>query len=368
MSGLLDPHSGGSAPIWMRPYSVNRSHPVLVIGYRSVMPDSAARLLELLSLLQGRDWPGSELAARLEVSPRTIRRDIGRLRDLGYPVEATMGAVGGYRLVGGTAMPPLLLDDEEAVAITVGLRTLVAHAIQGGEDASVRALAKLQQVLPPRLRGRVAAVAAATGTLVWDADAIDPERLALLSRAIVNRERLRFEYEAADGSATLRTVEPHSVVAAGRRWYLVAWDADRGNWRTFRVDRIGDLRSLPGHVVPRELPAKDGAAWLRATIEASAPVAEAVALVEASARSIAIRFSKSSGTVEPIDGGHCRVRLHADTIPWLAMRLLLLEADFVVETPPELRDYLRALGGRVVHAVGGSGSTGSPAAAAPRPA
>jgi len=329
------------------------------------MADSAGRLLELLSLLQARDWVGSELAARLEVSPRTIRRDIDRLRDLGYPVEATMGAVGGYRLVGGTAMPPLLLDDEEAVAIAVGLRTLVAHAIEGSEDASVRALAKLQQVLPPRLRSRVAAVAVATGALVWETDPVDPERLALLSRAIVNRERLRFEYEAADGSATRRMVEPHSVVAAGRRWYLVAWDTDRRDWRTFRVDRIGDPRSLPGHVTQRELPAKDGAAWLRARIEGMAPMAEAVALVEAPAADLAVRIPSGAGTVEPIDEGRSRVRLHADTIPWQAMRLLMLEAHFVVESPPELVDYIRSLGGRVTHAVGGQRGAGPETLAPP---
>src|SRR5688572_2321338 len=315
------------------------------------MADSAARLLELLALLQGRDWPGSELAARLEVSPRTIRRDIDRLRDLGYPVEATMGAVGGYRLVGGTAMPPLLFDDEEAVAIAVGLRTLVSHAIEGGEDASVRALAKLQQVLPPRLRARVAAVAAATGTLVWEADPIDPERLALLSRAVVNRQRLRFEYEAADGSASRRTVEPHSVVAAGRRWYLVAWDAGRRDWRTFRVDRMRDPWPMPGHVAPRELPSKDGAAWLRTSVEGMAPMSEAVALVEAPARSVAARIPDGAGTVEEIDEARCRVRLHSDTLPWQAMRLLRLEADFVVESPPELVAHLRALGGRITRAV-----------------
>jgi predicted DNA-binding transcriptional regulator YafY len=316
----------------------------------SCMADSAARLLELLSLLQGRDWSGSELAARLEVSPRTIRRDIDRLRDLGYPVEATMGAVGGYRLVGGTAMPPLLLDDEEVVAIAVGLRTLVAHAIDGGEDASVRALAKLQQVLPPRLRGRVAVVAAATGTLVWEADPIDPERIALLSRAVVNRERLRFEYETHDGSATRRTVEPHSVVAEGRRWYLIAWDVDRGGWRTFRVDRIRDPWSPPGRAARRELPAKDGATWLRATIEGRAPMAEAVALVEAPASAVAARIPGHAVTVEPIDDRRCRLRLHADTIPWLTMRLLRLEQHFVVESPPELVDYLRTLGERITHA------------------
>ncbi len=316
------------------------------------MADSAARMLELLSLLQVRDWPGSELAARLEVSPRTIRRDIDRLRDLGYPVEATLGAVGGYRLVGGSAMPPLLLDDEEAVAIAVGLRTLVAHAIEGGEDASIRALAKLQQVLPPRLRGRVAAVAAATGALVWDIGPIDPERLAVLSRAIVNRQRLRFEYEAPDRAASRRTVEPHSVVVASRRWYLIGWDADRSDWRTFRVDRMRDPWPMPGHVAPREFPAKDGAAWMRASIEGMAPMSEAVALVEAPANTVAVRIPDGAATVEPIDERRCRVRLHADTIPWQAMRLLRLDADFVVELPPELVDHLRGLGTRITHAVG----------------
>src|SRR2546421_12134533 len=168
------------------------------------------RLLKLLSLLQTpREWPGSELADRLEVSRRTIRRDIERLRDLGYPVEATMGAMGGYRLVAGQAMPPLLLDDEEAVAIAVGLRTAAGHAVDGIEEASVRALAKLPQVLPSRLRHRVGALSAATVPMVsWSPPTVEPEELTTLAAAIANRERVRFAYRPAGGSDSRRHVAP----------------------------------------------------------------------------------------------------------------------------------------------------------------
>ena len=222
------------------------------------MADPAARLLQLLGFLQTpRSWTATELAARLEVTPRTVRRDVDRLRDLGYPVEATLGAVGGYRLAAGTQMPPLLLDDEEAVAIAVGLRTVVGSAIAGGDEASARALAKLGQVLPPRLRARVAMVSAATRSLVWDESPVEPEQFAQLSRAIANRERVRFDYEAADGSRGLRTVEPNAIVAANRRWYLVAWDPERSDWRSFRLDRIADPRTLAGRVAPRPLPGGD---------------------------------------------------------------------------------------------------------------
>src|SRR4051794_1035455 len=175
------------------------------------MGDTSARLLNLLSLLQTpRDWPGSELAERLAVSPRTIRRDIDRLRELGYPVEATMGAIGGYRLVAGAAMPPLLLDDEEAVAIAVGLRTAAGNAVGGIEEASVRALAKLQQVLPSRLRHRVGALSAATVSLTgWSGPTVDPEVLTALASGTAGHEKLRFGYRAADRAESRRLVEPH---------------------------------------------------------------------------------------------------------------------------------------------------------------
>ena len=316
------------------------------------MADSAARLLQLLSLLQTpRAWTGTELAGRLEVTARTVRRDIDRLRDLGYPIDATLGAVGGYRMAAGSAMPPLLLDDEEAVAVAVALRGTAGRAVAGGGESALRALAKLGQVLPPRLRARVGEVAAATSAVPWDEGAIEPETFALLTRSIAGRQRLRFEYLPAGGSASLRTVEPNAVVAAGRLWYLVAWDPDRSDWRTFRLDRIGDPRVLAGRVPARQLPGGDAAAWLRETIEASAPTPEAVATVVATPEELARRLPAGAGTIEPLDDGRCRVRLAGDTIPWHAMRLLRLEAEFEVESPPELIEYLARVARRAARSI-----------------
>ena len=208
------------------------------------MSDTPSRLLALLSLLQApREWPGSELAKRLHVSGRTIRRDVGRLRDLGYPVEATMGADGGYRLVAGTAMPPLLLDDEEAVAITVGVATAARHPVRGIEEASLRALAKLEQVLPARLRYRVSSLNAATIPLpAGDGPGVDPGHLTTLASAIARHEQVRLGYTASDGTASTRLVDPHRLVPAGRRWYLLGYDNDRQDWRIFRIDRIRRLQ------------------------------------------------------------------------------------------------------------------------------
>ena len=230
-------------------------------GILDSVSDTSSRLLKLLSLLQApREWPGSELAGRLQVSRRTIRRDVERLRGLGYPVEATMGADGGYRLVAGMAMPPLLLDDDEAVAITVGLATAARHPVQGIEEASVRALAKLEQVLPSRLRYRVRSLSAATAPLpAEDGPGVDPGLLTTLAAAITGRERVRFGYQAGDGAASTRLADPHRLVAAGRRWYLLAYDNDRQDWRIFRTDRIRDLQPTGTRTPPRDLPADAGA-------------------------------------------------------------------------------------------------------------
>lgn len=185
----------------------------------------------------------TSLAERLRVSGRSIRRDMERLRDLGYPVEAAMGAGGGYRLVAGTAMPPLLLDDEEAVAVAVGLSTAARQPVSGIEEASVRALAKLEQVLPSRLRYRVSTLNAATVSLpAGDGPELDPGQLTALAAAIANREQIRFGYQAGDGTASTRLAEPHRLLAAARRWYLLAYDNDRDDWRIYRIDRISDLR------------------------------------------------------------------------------------------------------------------------------
>src|SRR5437660_4255541 len=203
------------------------------------MSQTSSRLLELLSLLQGRrDWPGSELAARLEVSGRTIRRDMERLRQLGYPVESLTGPAGGYRLRAGTAMPPLLLDDDEAIAIAVGLRTAARASVTGIEETAVRALVKLEQILPTHLRRRVEALGSATIAPAVGGPTVDPRHLTVIAAACRDSERLRFEYRSRDGIDSRREVEPHTVVNLGRRWYLVAWDRRREDWRSFRVDRL----------------------------------------------------------------------------------------------------------------------------------
>ncbi|KJS60724.1 YafY family protein [Streptomyces rubellomurinus] len=317
------------------------------------MTDTPARLLTLLSLLQTpREWPGSELAERLGVSPRTIRRDIDRLRDLGYPVQATLGAVGGYRLVAGTAMPPLLLDDEEAVAIAVGLRAAAGHAVVGIEEASVRALGKLLQVLPSRLRHRVGTLNTATLPLPGDGPTVDPEDLTVLANAVANRERLRFAYRAYDGAETRRLVEPERLVSAGRRWYLVGYDLDRDDWRLFRVDRLSEPFATGARFTPRPLPAEDAAAFVASKLRRPSAAVEVVATVHAPARSVRARFKPNDSEIEPIDEHSCRLRSRADSLEYTAMRLLMLDCAFEVHEPPELRAHLRGLAERADRAAG----------------
>ncbi len=313
------------------------------------MTDTPARLLTLLSLLQTpREWPGSELARRLGVSLRTVRRDVDRLRDLGYPVEATMGALGGYRLVAGAAMPPLLLDDEEAVAIAVGLRTAAGQAVTGIDEAAVRALAKLEQVLPSRLRYRVGALGAATlpAPDVY-ATPVDPAHLTALAAAITNRERVRLRYTAADGTGSKRHVEPHRLVPSGRRWYLVAYDLDRDGWRIFRADRIENPQPTGARATPRELPAPDAAAYVTDKLYSGVPVHTAVATLHAPIEQVRGRIGDAPAALEPIDDNSCRLRSHTDTLDWLAFALLRLNCEFEVHEPPELREHLRTLAGRL---------------------
>jgi predicted DNA-binding transcriptional regulator YafY len=317
------------------------------------MNDTPARLLRLLSLLQTpREWPGSELAERLRVSPRTVRRDVERLRDLGYPVDATMGAAGGYRLVAGTAMPPLLLDDEEAVAIAVGLRTAARQAVEGMDEAAVRALAKLEQVLPARLRYRVRTINAATIAMapLGDPASVDPEHLTALAAAITNHERIRLRYEAHDGTNTNRLVEPHRLVSAGNRWYLVGYDNDRNDWRTFRVDRIDQPRATGVRVAPRQLPAVDAAAYVRRQLTTRAPTYQAVVTLHAPIDQARAGIGRGPGDLEPINDRTCRLHTHTDTLDRLAFWLLMLGCDFAVDQPPELGEHLRTLGARATRA------------------
>jgi predicted DNA-binding transcriptional regulator YafY len=312
------------------------------------MHDTSSRLLQLLSLLQARrDWPGAELAARLEVSGRTIRRDVGRLRALGYPVESLTGPAGRYRLRAGAAMPPLLLDEDEAIAIAVGLRTAARASVTGIEETSVRALVKLEQVLPAHLRRRVAALASATITPPVAGPTVDPQHLTTIAAACRDRECVRFDYRSRDGAESSREVEPHSVVNRGRRWYLVGWDRGRADWRTFRLDRLGRPAATGTAFSARTLPARDAAAFVEQSIAGARSRYEARVTVHASAESIAARLPFVAGALEPIDGDRCEYRTSDDDLDWLAIRVAMLGADIDVHEPPELRAKLRVLAERL---------------------
>ncbi|GAB3870577.1 YafY family protein [Kibdelosporangium lantanae] len=311
------------------------------------MTDTSGRLLKLLSLLQTpREWPGSELARRLEVSARTVRRDVDRLRELGYPVEASMGAEGGYRLVAGTAMPPLLLDDDEAVAIAVGLRIASGNAVEGIDEASVRALAKLERVLPTRLRRRVSALGTATVPMLsGSSDRVDPADLTVLATTIANTERLRFGYADAK-----RHVEPYRLVSSGHRWYLLAYDLDRDDWRTFRVDRMSELWPTGARSTPRTPPTPNAAEFITSKLHSLRPTYRAVATLRMPADEVRNKLGDGLGEVVAVDAESCEIRSHTDTLEWLAFRLTMLGCEFSVQSPPELVAYLRDMGARVTRA------------------
>jgi predicted DNA-binding transcriptional regulator YafY len=313
--------------------------------------ETSARLLALLSLLQvRREWTGPELAGRLEVGVRTVRRDVDRLRRLGYPVEATPGVAGGYRLGAGAALPPLLLDDEEAVAVAVGLRTVASAGIAGIEETSVRALAKLEQLLPSRLRRRVGAVGSATLAYPGTGPAVDAETLATIGAAARDHERLRFRYRSHDGRSALRVVEPHRLVHTGRRWYLVAWDVDRAAWRTFRVDRMGSRPSADRRFTPRDPPAKDLVAYVAQGISATRDRWQARVLLHAPKAALARRMPASVGTLEAVDDERCLLHTSSDWLGGLAVYIADLRVDFEVLDPPELQAMVAELAQRFARA------------------
>lgn len=230
------------------------------------MSQTTSRALELLTLLQThRHWPGPELAARLGVTPRTLRRDIERLRDLGYAVTATRGSVGGYQLEGGADMPPLLLTDDEAVALAIGLRSYASEGIADGELTALTALAKVEQLLPPELRRRVNALADVQ-PMRRNVPRVPAELLGQLALVCRDRDRIRFHYAARNGTETERLVEPHSIVSSSRHWFLVAWDVDRVDWRTFRVDRMSRFFNTRVRGLERALPADDAAEFIEAAV------------------------------------------------------------------------------------------------------
>jgi predicted DNA-binding transcriptional regulator YafY len=308
----------------------------------------SGRLLRLLSLLQTpRDWTGVELADRLEVSPRTIRNDVERLRALGYPVHATRGSIGGYRLEAGASLPPLLLDDDEAVAVAIGLRTATGGAVTGIEETSLRALAKLEQVLPPRLRRQVSTLQLVTVHVRRrPVTTVDPEILTELARLAREHFTLRFDYSDRRQTASQRRVEPYRIVNVGQRWYLVAWDLDREDWRTFRIDRVREGMSPGPRFAPRELSDKEVEALVTRGVPVEARQHQARVLVQAPAAELAERFGPWLGTITAVDEGSCLLETGADNLEMLAAYLGLLGADFSVTEPPELVAAVRALATR----------------------
>ena len=339
------------------------------------MANTSSRAFRLLSLLQNhRFWPGAELAERLGVSPRTLRRDVDRLRELGYPVTAQPGVDGGYQLASGAALPPLVVDDEEAVALAVGLRLATQGtatqetAAQGdtGQDgadhgtvaeAAARALAKVTQVMPARLRRRAEAVAAMTESASWDAAraaqaaAISPDVLASAALACRDSERIRFGYGAASGERTERHVEPHRLVALDRRWYLVAYDLARNDWRSFRLDRvIGIPQPTGARFRPRALPAADAAEFVRRNVNAAPSGWQVKAVIEAPAAVVRERIGRWA-TVEEDGPGRCLVTMTpGDNLDWPVIALGVAGADFQVLSPPELAERIADWGARFTRA------------------
>jgi predicted DNA-binding transcriptional regulator YafY len=303
--------------------------------------NTSARMLRLLSLLQThRYWPGGELADRLDVSPRTLRRDVDRLRELGYVVDAVRGVAGGYQLRAGGQLPPLLLEDEEAVAVAVSLQSSAAGGTPGMEETAVQALSKVVALMPPRMRRQMDALRSQTERLPWSSGpALDPALLSTLAQACRDSEPIHFTYTAAprheqSSEPTDRWVEPHRMVSMGRRWYLVAYDRDRQDWRSFRVDRITEPRTSGQTFRPRDLPAEDALSFVQAGIRRMPHRYAVRVLLDADPDQVAAvvgRWGTVSGTP-----GDVVLEMSVDSLEWPMFVLANLEANFSVESPPEL--------------------------------
>ncbi|MGP4088455.1 helix-turn-helix transcriptional regulator [Streptomyces sp. KR55] len=318
------------------------------------MLETSARLLRLLSLLQAhREWSGAELADRLGVTPRTVRRDVDRLRELGYPVNASPGTGGGYTLGAGAELPPLLLDDDEAVAVAVGLRTAAGQGVEGIGETSVRALAKLEQVLPNRLRRRVGALNAFTVPMLRGPQpaAVDPAVLTELAGLCRDAERLRFEYLDHEGTPTRRSVEPHRLVCTERRWYLVAWDLDRDDWRTFRVDRIAPKPPHGPRFAPRTPPAEDLAAYVSKGVSTRAYATHAAVRLLVPVEVAAEHISPSAGTLQADGDDACILHTGAASLDVMVIHVMLMGFEFEVLEPDGLTEAIRTARDRLSRAL-----------------
>jgi predicted DNA-binding transcriptional regulator YafY len=310
--------------------------------------DPTGRALQLLSLLQThRLWRGAELAERLEVTERTIRRDVDRLRDLGYPVDATPGSDGGYRLAAGAHLPPLLLDDDEAIAVAIGLRYAAGAAIDGIEETALRSLIKIESLLPDRLRRRLSALHSSVASMprTTNDDVIDPEALSVLAAACRDSEEVRFDYRGRDGEESRRLIEPHQLVAAGRRWYLVAWDLRRDDWRTFRLDRLNGPRPAGNRFTPRIIPGGDAASYVASAIGPNRPLEEATLAIGVALAEIGDTLRWIDHTPIQSEAAACVVQIRSEDLGRLAMAVarIALTAPVDVLAPVELADQVRAL-------------------------
>ncbi len=309
--------------------------------------DPTGRALQLLSLLQThRFWRGAELADRLEVTERMVRRDVDRLRELGYPVDATSGRFGGYRLESGAHLPPLVLGDDEAVAVAIGLRYAAEAAIDGMEEASLRALTTIEQLLPHPLRRRVSALHSSVSSMHRAGhDIVDPEALSVLAAACRDHEHVRFAYRKGDGESSRRLVEPHQLVTAGRRWYLVAWDSHRGDWRMFRLDRLQEPRAVGSHFASREIPGGDAAAFVASALGSTPRHHEATLAINATFAELRGVLRWVDHTPIEVEGDGCLIQIRSEDMGRLAMTVarLALTAPVTVIEPAELADAVRKL-------------------------
>ncbi|WP_217180892.1 YafY family protein [Streptomyces sp. AC495_CC817] len=317
------------------------------------MLETSARLLQLLSLLQvRRHWAGVDLATRLDVTTRTVRNDIARLRELGYPIEAAPGVAGGYRLGRGADMPPLLLDDEEAVAVAVALRTTAGGSVTGIEETSVRALVKLEQMLPSRLRHRIDALRRFTVPVARTGQGVDPDVLTALAAVCRDRERLRFDYTSHSGRASVRAVEPYRLAHREGRWYLVAFDLDHDDWRTFRADRISPRVPTGPRFAPRPLPAEGVASYVDRGVAQATWEYRARVRILAPRETVAALLPPSAGELTAVDEESCLLDTGADDPRALLLHLGMLDLDFAVVDAPGLADELRRMIGRYERALG----------------
>ncbi len=319
------------------------------------MLDTSARLLRLLVLLYARGfWSGSQLAECLEVSERTLRRDIDRLRSLGYQIRSDVGVGGGYRLEAGASLPPLALEDDEALVVALALRTVAAGTVAGVENAALRALTKLEQVLPSRLRQRIKPLYEAVASLYPTGPRVRSGILSALAGAHHSCQRSSFRYRDSTGRTSARSTEPHGLVHTGSCWYLVAWDEDRRDWRTFRVDRIEGEVTTGSRFAPRDVPDGGAAAYVSRSIASNPYAYRARVTFHAPLARVHERVHPLAGFLHPIDAGRCRLESGAHSLGGLAMHIVLVGEEFEIEEPPELVEHVRELAARLHRAAGRS--------------